>query len=99
MAMLTFFVLNRRYPFWENLFQKTKMVSSKLKFGTYINLAVSNLMVMFTFSISEWNIILRQMLSAEFDDVHFFYFGPQILFLENLIAHYHSSFKFFAEVV
>ena len=58
MVVVTFYVLDRKHPFWENLVQKNKNYQFKLKSGTYtysimqfIHNSIMNSMVVFTFSV------------------------------------------------
>ena len=46
-----FFVLDRKFPFLANLIKKIKNCQFKLKFGTWTNSNMQNLMVTFTFSM------------------------------------------------
>ena len=50
-AMFTFYVLNRKYSFWENLVQKIEIVS--LSIGTKTNLNMENSMEISTFTVLE----------------------------------------------
>ena len=34
MTVFTFFALDKKYPFWENVIQKNRIFQFKLKFGT-----------------------------------------------------------------
>ena len=49
--MFTFFCFSLEIPFWANLVQKNQNCQFELKFGTYTNLNMKNLMVVFTFSV------------------------------------------------
>ena len=50
-----FSVFDRKFPFWENLVKENHNCQFKLKFGTYSNSNMQNSMVIFTFSVFDWN--------------------------------------------
>ena len=58
MVVVTFYVLNRKHPFWKNVVQENQNYQFKLKFGTYTNSimqfihnSIMNSMVVFSFSV------------------------------------------------
>ena len=58
MVVVTFYVLDRNHPFWENLVQKNQNYQFKLKSSTYtywimqfIHNLIMNSVVVFTFSV------------------------------------------------
>ena len=50
-----FFRFQPKVPFWANLIKKNQNCQFKLKFGTYTNSNMQNSMLMFTFSVFDWN--------------------------------------------
>ena len=48
-SVQSLFALDWKYHFWADLVQKVKIVNFNLKFGTWTNLNMKNLMVIFIF--------------------------------------------------
>ena len=54
MALFTFFCFRVETPFFSKFGPKNQNCKFKLKFGTWINSNMQNSMVVFTFSVLEW---------------------------------------------
>ena len=50
-----FSVLERKFPFWENLVKKNQDCQLKLKFGTLTDSNIQNSMVILAFTVFNWN--------------------------------------------